>query len=166
MWFNCGLRKWSHVYLKWLSCFLSVWSHCFLWTFNSCTHRLSLKRMIITAALSRMLRLCWHWCARNSSIGRVRTRCCIYIYIYIYICMCLPILCSYVLLMLIGICSHALMTHPLWWTQVNALAALKPMALAFLQVCCNGLIPSRLLVDALRHGVEAGLLNIGFVLEA
>ena len=40
------------------------------------------------------------------------------------------------------------------------------MALAFLQVCCNGLIPARLLVDALRHGVDAGLLNIGFVLEA
>ena len=90
----------------------------------------------------------------------------VYIYIYIYICMCLPILCSYVLLMLLCMCSHALMTHPLWWAQVSALAALKPMALAFLQVCCNGLVPNKFLVDALRHGVEAGLLNIGFVLEA
>ena len=51
-------------------------------------------------------------------------------------------------------------------TQVGALAPLKHMALAYLQVCNNGRIPSNKLVDALRFGVKEGLLNIGFVLEA
>ena len=61
-------------------------------------------------------------------------------------------------------CSHD--TSFVMSTQVGALAPLKHMALAYLQVCNNGRIPSTKLVDALRFGVKEGLLNIGFVLEA
>ena len=49
---------------------------------------------------------------------------------------------------------------------MSALACLKHVALAYLEVCNNGRIPTTKLVDALRWAVKEGLLNIGFVLEA
>jgi len=46
-------------------------------------------------------------------------------------------------------------------TQVVCLAAAAArMACSYLKVCSNGLLPTRLLVDALRFLKKSGLLNI------
>ena len=67
-------------------------------------------------------------------------------------------LCSHVLLSSHGFC---LMCFYLW-TQVKGLASLAHIALSYCTVCRNELIPTRLLVDALRFLSRTGLLNILF----
>ena len=148
------------MYLRWFSCFFGVISLCFLWSFDSPTQAFEEDGTMKATAVP-MMTLVTEKELHGKSACKV-------LYIYIYIYACLHILCSFVLLMLL--CIHVLM---LSWhvlcdehTQVSALACLKRLALAYLQVCSNGRIPSNKLVDALRFAVKEGLLNIGFVLEA
>jgi hypothetical protein len=45
-------------------------------------------------------------------------------------------------------------------TQVVCLAAAARMACSYVKVCSNGLLPTKLLVDALRFLKKSGLLSI------
>ena len=148
------------MYLKWFLCFFGVISLCFLWSFDSPTQAFE-EEGTMKANVVPMLTLVTEKELHAKSACKV-----LYIYIYIYMHVFISyvlmfFLCSYVYMFS---CSHD--TSFVMSTQVGALAPLKHMALAYLQVCNNGRIPSNKLVDALRFGVKEGLLNIGFVLEA
>lgn len=108
---------------------------------------------------------CCSWCTRMGFIGSLGPRYCITVCLYVYVCVWL--LCSSVFTCgvfwvlcasYVGLLSIA--PHPFMNTQVVCLAAAARMACSYLKVCSNGLIPTRLLVDALRFLKKSGLLNI------
>jgi hypothetical protein len=108
---------------------------------------------------------CCSWCIRMGFIGSLGPRYCIYVCLYVYVCVWL--LCSSVFTCgvfwvlcepYVGLLSIA--PHPFMNTQVVCLAAAARMACCYLKVCKNGLIPAKLLVDALRFLKKSGLLSI------
>jgi len=122
---------------------------------------LILPHRLLEAAEERpaMLHGCCSWCTRMGFIGGLGPRYCIYVCVWllcssVFTCGVFWVLCeSYV-----GLLSIA--PHPFMNTQVVCLAAAARMACSYLKVCSNGLLPTKLLVDALRFLKKSGLLNI------
>ena len=113
----------------------------------------------------------WNWFHNMIFIRPLRTRCYTYmeVYIYLYMWMWKSIFCvllsshcfCYVFCASdVGLLRIVRATFFYARTQIPALAALAKIAAEYVKVAPNGLIPTKLLIDALRFLKRSGLLNI------